>query len=110
MYRRKEKHDMPMYFTIGELVLGGLAWGLGAAALQQCRKPSAAQKYGMGSFACCAASLCLVVFDLAHMADIEDTSAFLDTANAFRLCAGVLLAGTLILNGAALLRSRKRRD
>lgn len=101
---------MPMYFTIGELVLGGLAWGLGAAALLLRRRQNTAQKCGMGSFACCGASLCLVVFDLAHMADIEDVSAFLDTANAFRLAAGVLLAGTLILNIAAVVMQGLRKE
>lgn len=50
----------------------------------------------------------MVVFELAHYADIGDVSAFLDTANAFRLAAGALLAGTLALNAAALaLRPRK---
>ena len=101
---------MTIYFIIEELTLGALAWGLGATALLLRRKQNTAQRCGMGSFACCAASLCLVVFDLAHMADIEDVSAFLDTANAFRLAAGVLLTGTLILNGAAMLRARKRGD
>ena len=64
----------------------------------------------MGSLTCCAASLCTVVFELARYADIEDISAFLDTANAFRLCSGVLLAGTLVLNALALVfRFRKQR-
>lgn len=93
---------MPVYFTILELALGLLAWGLGLVSLLMHRKKSAAQPCGIGSFACCAASLCLVVFDFAHLADIGDISAFLDTANAFRLAAGALLAGTLILNGGSL--------
>ena len=100
---------MPVYLTAAELAFGLLAWGLGAAALLR-RKKSAAHLCGMGSLACCAASLCVVVFGFAHLADIGDTSAFLDTANAFRLAAGVLLTGTLVLNGAAALRSRKRGD
>lgn len=100
---------MPIYFTIGELTMGILAWGLGAAALLLSQKRGVASSMcGMGSLVCCAFSLCLVVFDFAHLADIEDVSAFLDTANAFRLAAGVLLAGTLILNGAAMLCARKR--
>lgn len=84
------------------LVLGVAAWGLGLAALLLHRKKDAAQLCGMGSLTCCAASLCTVVFELARYADIEDISAFLDTANAFRLCSGALLAGTLVLNGLAL--------
>lgn len=89
------------------LVLGVAAWGLGLAALLS-RKWDATRLCGMGSLTCCAASLCTVVFELVRYADIEDVSAFLDTANAFRLCSGALLAGTLVLNGLALvLRFRK---
>mgnify|MGYP001085994408 CR=1 FL=1 len=92
------------------LILGLAAWGLGFAALPLHRKKDAARLCGMGSLTCCAASLCTVVFELARYADIEDISAFLDTANAFRLCSGVLLAGTLVLNALALVfRFRKQR-
>ena len=88
--------------TMGELALGLAAWALGLAALFLCRKKDAARMCGLGSLTCCAASLCVVVFDFACMADIEAVSAFLDTANAFRIAAGVLLTVTLALNAAAL--------
>ena len=91
-----------MLFSIVELGLGLAAWGLGLAALLLRRRESA-PLCGAGSLACCAGSLCAVVFGLARYADIGDTAAFLDTANAFRLASGVLLAGTLALNAAALL-------
>ena len=94
---------MPVWMTAGELALGLSAWGLALAALCLRHKKDAARMCGLGSLACCAASLCMVVFDFAHLADIEDVSAFLDTANAFRLAAGVLLAVTLALNAAALM-------
>ena len=97
---------------MGSLMMLGLglaAWGLGLAALLLRKKAYAAQLCGMGSLSCCAASLCLVIFGLAHYADIEDVSAFLDTANAFRLCAGTLLLGTLVLNAAALAARHGRR-
>lgn len=93
-----------MVFSLAglSLSLGLAAWVLGLAALLLSRKWDAAQLCGMGSLVCCAVSLCVVVFELARYADIEDISAFLDTANAFRLASGVLLAGTLSLNAAAL--------
>lgn len=99
---------MPAYFTLGELAFGLLAWGLGLVSLLVRGKKSAGQLCGMGSLACCAVSLCLVVFDFAYVADIGDVPAFLDTANAFRLAAGVLLAVTLILNTAAVVARRRR--
>ena len=88
--------------TVGELAFGLAAWMLGLWALFLCRSRNAAQMCGLGSLTCCAVSLCIVVFDFAYMADIEEVSAFLDTANAFRIAAGVLLAVTLALNAAAL--------
>ena len=91
-----------MTWNILEIAFGLAAWALGLTALLLSRKWDAARLCGMGSFAFCAASLCAVVFELARYADIEDVSAFLDTANAFRLASGVLLAGTLVLNAAAL--------
>lgn len=94
---------MAVTMTVMELGLGLTAWALGLCALILRRKAGAAQMCGMLSMTCCAASLCTVVFEFARYADIEDVAAFLDTANAFRLCAGVLLLGTLALNAAALL-------
>jgi len=90
-----------MLYSIMMLALGLAAWGLALTALLLRKKKDSAQLCGMGSLACCAASLCMVVFELAHYADAGDTSAFLDTANAFRLCSGALLLGTLALNAAA---------
>lgn len=92
-----------------ELGFGLAAWGLGVAAVRL-RRQELTRLCGLGSLACCAASLCAVVFALARYADIEDVSAFLDTANAFRLAAGVLLAGTLALNAAALFLRPQRRE
>ncbi len=101
---------MPISMTIGELALGLAAWGMALAALFLRGEKEAARLCVMGSLACCAASLCVVVFDFAHLADIEDVSAFLDTADAFRFAAGVLAAGTLALNAAALLIRPRKRD
>ena len=92
--------------TMGELALGLVAWALGLSALFLCRKKDAVWMCVLGSLTCCAASMCVVVFDFAYMADIEDVPAFLDTANAFRIAAGVLLTVTLALNAAALLVRR----
>lgn len=90
------------WMNAGALILGLTAWGLGAAALR--RKGGRGPLYGVGSFAACSASLCLELYYQAHLAAIEDVSAFLDTADAAAMCAGVLLAVTLMLNVLALMR------
>lgn len=88
--------------TIFAFALGLLAWGLGVEALLNRRAPRKSALCSAGSFAACAASLCLVVVDLAGQADEGDVSAILDTVGGFRLCAVVLLIGTLALNALAL--------
>ena len=49
-----------------------------------------------------------LAFGLLAWADIGDVSAFLDTANAFRLCAGILTVGTFLLNTLALALQARR--
>lgn len=92
------------------LFFGLAAWVLGLAALPLRRWPVAAGLCGLGSWACCAVSVYRALAALAHFADIEDFSAFLDTADAFRGAAGILLAGTLALNAVALLLRFWKRD
>ena len=89
-----------------ELILGMAAWAFGLTALFLCRKKDAVRMCGMGSLTCCAASLCVVVFGFAYMADIEAVSAFMDTANAFRFAARVMLTVTVALNASALIACR----
>ena len=101
---------MLWFWSVLELGCGLGAWGLGLAAVCLRQRQEQMRLCGLGSLTCCAVSLCAVVFELARYADIEDTSAFLDTANAFRLAAGVLLLGTLVLNAAALLLRSRRED
>ena len=108
--RKKEVIDMAgaYWMNAGALVLGLAAWGLGAAAIG--RKGGRAPWYSAGSFAACSASLCLELYYQAHLATIEDVSAFLDTADATAMCAGVLLAVTLVLNVLALMRHAQKRE
>lgn len=96
------------WMNAGALFLGLAAWGLGAAALW--KRGGRGPLYSAGSFAACSASLCLELYYQAHLAAIEDVSAFLDTADAAAMCAGVLLAVTLTLNVLALTRHASKRD
>lgn len=86
------------------LVLGLLAWGLGVAAI---RKRGCPWRVA-GSFTCCGAALLLQHMDMDHLARIGDIAALLDTAYARVFAGGVLLAVTVGLNYAALLRSKKK--
>lgn len=88
------------WMNMGALILGLMAWGLGAAAIRQRR--CGGPLYSAGSLAACSCSLCLELYYQAHLATIEDVAAILDTADAVAMCAGVLLAVTLVLNVLAV--------
>lgn len=94
-----------MWMNVASLALGLLAWLVPVAALL---RRGGSLLGCAGSFAACALSLCLVVFCLGHLADVGDVSAFLDTVNSYRLCAGVLTVGTLALNTLVLALQARR--
>lgn len=93
-----------MWMNVGSLALGVTAWLLPLLALTWLRRSGGALLLAAGSLTACALSLCLVIFYLGYLTDCGDWSALMDTSRAFRLCAGVLLAGTLALNLLALIR------
>ena len=56
---------------------------------------------------CCSASLLCQLLDNDRIAMLEDIAAMLDTAHARVVCGAVLLGLCVLLNGIALVRSRK---
>ncbi|WP_418666851.1 hypothetical protein [Allofournierella sp.] len=94
------------WLNFGSLVLGIAAWGLPAAALLLTpggRPGQAGRTWcAAGSLGACGAALWLQILYGAHLARIRDWSAVMDTAESAALVSGVLLAGTLLLNGALL--------
>ena len=90
---------MDLLTTLGPLLLGLISWGLGLAALAGRRRGLCPLSLG-----CCAAALFLVILHCGVQLREGDFAAIQDTWDAFTLCAAVLLAGTLGLNGAARLR------
>ena len=94
---------MDLLTTLGPLLLGLLAWGLGLAALAGRRRGLCPLSLG-----CCAAALFLVILHCGVQLREGDFAAIEDTWDAFTRCAAVLLAGTLALAGAAWLRGRRK--
>lgn len=90
---------MDMYNLLS-LALGLLAWGMGIAAI--CKKGCPWCVFG--SMASCGVSLVLQFYDIARLADIPDFAAIQDTGHALAGAAALLLAVTITLNAAALLR------
>lgn len=87
------------------LLLGLLAWGLGFAGIFQ-KQLRHRYFHAVLSFACCCGSLYCCLQTIYHWVKIEDVSAILDCTGAFRLCAGVLIGGTLLLNTLSFIRQK----
>ncbi|HWS43677.1 MAG TPA: hypothetical protein VN421_11385 [Pseudoflavonifractor sp.] len=87
---------MPGYewLTVASLLLGIAAWVLPLAALFFGNR----RVLSLISFSACALSLLCVIFYLGYKVDIRDWSALMDTMRAFRLAAGSLVLGTILLN------------
>jgi len=85
------------------LLLGLLSWGLGFAGILQ-KSLSHRFLFSCLSFACCCGSLYSCLQTIWHWVKTEDISAILDCTGALRLCAAVLICGTLLINTLSFLR------
>ena len=94
---------MDLLTSFGPLLLGLLAWGLGLAA--QAGPPRGRGRRPQGVRA--PPRLQGVDHKGGQLRE-GDFAAIEDTWDAFTLCAAVLLAGTLALNGAAWLRGHRK--
>lgn len=90
----------------GSFIFGLTAWIVPVICLWRYHKVSykrclASTVVSMGA---CASSLCLQIFEIQHRVSLQDWSALMDTSHAVSLAAALLLAVTIILNAAALVR------
>lgn len=92
------------WFNFGSLVFGLIAWILPGILLLRHQKadPGTVVVFSVASVSACAISLCLQIFSLSHLADIEDWSALMDITPSLRVVAALLLIVTLILNAITL--------
>lgn len=92
-------------YNLLSLGLGILAWIFGGSGAIR-------GKFGGFSFASlslCGISLTVQFYELRRLADKGDWSAIEDTIGALAFVAATLLVITLLLNGIALLRNRRKR-
>ena len=92
-------------FNVSSVVLGLLAWlfaalGIGAGKYRQ--------EAALGSYICCGTSLIFQLCEIDRRTDISDYAAIEDTIEGVIYCAALLLAVTIILNFAAILRHRRK--
>ncbi len=92
---------MTIFYSIGSLFLGLLAWGLAAGACL------GKLRLLIGSFAACAVSILFQLCDASNLVRIEDWSALMDTIHASVLCCEIMLGVTAALSVIAIVRAKK---
>ena len=90
--------------NIISLVLGICAWSVAAIAIA---KPVFSRKSTVLSFALCALSLVVQLFEISRRVNIGDYAAIEDTIRAVIIASIVLVIVTIILNIIALIKAKK---
>lgn len=87
------------WLNLGSLLLGLTAWILPLWELRRRLSGKGTRELpGAGSFVCCALALLFQLLYGRHLVLIRDWSALMDTAGAVVVAAGVLFAGTVLVN------------
>ena len=95
---------MTSFYMISSLVLGILAWILAIISVLHRRFGA----LNLISVSACALSLLLKLMNVDHLAyELDDFSAIMDTIPAVVLAAWLMLSISILLNGAAFMKSRK---
>jgi len=91
------------WLNVGSLVLGLTAWILPIVNLFNAKKQEQKKRAALSvvSMTACAISICLQLIYQQYLVKIEDWSAVMDTMGATTLVSGILLVGTILLNGIA---------
>lgn len=91
--------------NIISLVLGIGAWGVAAAAIS---KPAKSHISTVLSFALCAISLVVELFEISRRVNLGDYAAIEDTIRAVIIASIVLVVVTIVLNIVAYIKARKK--
>ena len=94
------------------ILLGLAGWGLPVWGLKRWMR-GRRKDLGLccwGSGLCCGGALWFQLRYSAHLAEIGDWPAWMDTAGAVAAVSGFLLVTTALVNGAAVLLSRQEAD
>ena len=99
------------WMNLASILLGLAGWDFlfGAEALDE-RTPERTWTLLLGSGLCCGGALWFQLGYSAHLAEIGDWPAWMDTADAVSAVSGFLLVTTALVNGAAVLLSRQEDD
>ena len=90
--------------NIISLIFGICAWGVAATAIL---KPAKSHICTVLSFALCAVSLVVELFEISRRVNLGDYAAIEDTIRAVIIASIVLVVVTIILNIVAIVKSKK---
>lgn len=98
------------WLNIGSLVFGLIAWILPVVNLLRDKKLGNDKwvAFSIMSISACAISLCLQIFSIYYLVEIDDWSALLDIMGVLAFVSAVLLIVTIILNTITLFVYRDR--
>lgn len=99
--------DMIIRLDLGSIVLGLAAWIFAALGIWWTKR---SQGLGLMSYICCSVSLIFQFCGIERRTELSDFSAIEDTIEGIIFCAVVLVVVTALLNVAAILRNRNRRN
>ena len=100
------------WMTLASILLCLAGWGLPVWGLKRWMR-GRRKELGLccwGSGLCCGGALWFQLGYSAHLAEIGDWPAWMDTADAVSAVSGFLLVTTALVNGAAVLLSRQEDD
>lgn len=97
---------LTMIINIGSIVAGLGAWVLAFLAIST-KKPKLAHSLSVASFSVCAFSLVLQFFEISNRVNKGDFAAIEDTIRAIIIAAIILVVVTVILNIAALNKTKE---
>lgn len=99
---------MSVYYSIGSILLGLVAWWIPYAARGKVRNFGGLSKYVLLSFCCCVGALFLQFLEIRYRVQIRDFSGLMDTIGAIVVAAVVLIMGTFGMNGVVYLYVREK--
>lgn len=98
--------QLSMLLNIGSIIIGLGAWALAFLALSA-KRTITSRRFSLTSFSCCAISLILQFCEIANRANRGDYAAIEDTIRAIIIAAIILVVITVILNIAALNKTKE---
>lgn len=89
---------MSMFFNMGSIILGTVAWLIPLFAISQFQKGYEPKNYIIYSFTACCIALVFQLFEIRRYVIMQDISGIMDTVGAVSVVSIILVVITFLLN------------